>query len=204
MDSHEIFVNKKLKKAASLIKSNSKVLDIGCWDGRIRNFLKNCNYHGIDINKEQIINLKKQGIKVKQVDLNKQSIPFNEKFDYILLLDILEHVANSKKLLQESKKFLNQDGKLIITLPNDYHILNKIRFLFNKNLTEDPFSSIGHLHYFPIKSGEDFLIKQGFKIKTKILIPPIKPTIIPQAIKNFLTKISPQNFSRDVLYVLEV
>jgi len=204
MNSHEIFVNKKLKKAASLINPNSRVLDVGCWDGRIRGLLKNCRYYCVDINKEQIINLKKQGVKAEQIDLNKSKIPFNEKFDYILLLDILEHIVNPENLLQESKKHLNKNGKLLITLPNDYHILNKIRFLFNKNLTEDPFSPTGHLHCFPISSGEDFLIKQGFKIKMRITIAPVKPKILPQPIKNFLTKFSPQNFARDILYVLEV
>ena len=102
----------------------------------------------------------------------------------------------------EAKERLKPNGKLIITLPNDYHILNKIRFVFNKHLTEDPFAPYGHLHYFPIKSGEKFLEKSGFKVENKIFLAPAKPAMIPQPIKNILTRLFPQAFARDTLYVL--
>ena len=205
MDSHELFVKSKFIKISKLIPPNSKVLDIGCHDGKLRNFLNNCDYYGADINKNLINKLQKQRIKAKTVDLNKQEIPFkNQKFDFILLLDILEHVINPQKLLTEAKQRLKKQGKLIITLPNDYHLLNKIRFFFNKHLTEDPFAPYGHMHYFPLKSGEKFLIKNNLKILKKTNLAPIKPAVIPQPIKNFLTKIFPQSFARDVLYVLSI
>ncbi len=203
MDSHEIFVENKLRKAASLIKPNSLILDIGCGDGKISSFLQGSEYYAVDIDKTHVNNLLKQNIKAKQADLNKEEIPFrNKKFDYVLLLDILEHVVNPRALLEQAKLRLNQNGMIIATLPNDYHILNKIRFVFNKHLTSDPFSSYGHLHYFPIKSGESFLLQSNLKILKKIPIAPVKPAFIPQSIKEFLTKLSPQSFSRDVLYVL--
>jgi methionine biosynthesis protein MetW len=203
MDTHEEFVENKFKKVSELIPEKSKILDIGCNDARILNFLKNPNYFGIDINNDRISESDIKKIKFKQADLNKDELPFkNEKFDFILLLDVLEHVVNPQKLLLEAKKKLSSSGKLIITLPNDYHLLNKIRFVFNKHLTENPFAPYGHLHYFPIKSGEKFLKENGFKIEKKIILSPVKPKIIPQSIKNFLSSVFPQAFARDMLYVL--
>jgi len=203
MNAHEIFVENKFKQVAKLIPENSKILDIGCGDGSIRNFLKNSDYYGIDGDKNLILELTKQKIKAKQADLNKEELPFKkEKFDFILLLDILEHVANPAKLLDIAKSRIKPEGKIIITLPNDYHVLNKIRFLFNKHLTEDPFAPYGHLHYFPIKSGEAFIRKNGFKIEKRIFLPPVKPQTIPQPIKNSLTILFPQAFARDTLYLL--
>lgn len=203
MNTHESFVKTKFKQVAKFIPENSKILDIGCGNGSIRNFLKNSDYYGIDGNKTDIQNLAKQGIKARQIDFNKDKIPFEkEKFDFILLLDILEHVANPSELLNEVKKRLKETGKVITTLPNDYHILNKIRFLLNKHLTEDPFAPYGHMHYFPIKSGEKFLKQNGFRIEKKIILPPIKPTFLPQSLKNLLAGIFPQAFARDILYFL--
>ena len=148
--SHKFFLLKKFKEVKKFIPAKSKVLDIGCTNGNLRKFLEDCNYFGVDVNLEHINGLLKEKIKVKQADLNKDEIPFkNEKFDFIFLLDILEHVVNPKKLIIDSKKRLMKNGRMIITLPNDYHILNKIRFIFNKHLTEDPFAPYGHLHYFP-------------------------------------------------------
>jgi O-antigen biosynthesis protein len=203
MDSHESFVEAKFKFVSKLVPENSKILDIGCNDGKIRLFLKNPHYFGVDADKDSISELTKQKVKAKQADLNKNELPFkNEKFDFVLLLDILEHVANPQKLLQEAKKRLKTEGRIIISLPNDYHILNKIRFIFNKHLTQDPFAPYGHLHYFPIKSGEKFLEKNGFEILTMTYLAPIKPKVIPQSIKKILIRLFPQAFVRDVIYVL--
>jgi len=203
MDNHELFVEEKFNQVSKFIPENSKVFDIGCNDGRMKDFLKNPVYYGVDINKEVISELIKRDIKAKHADLNKNELPFkNEKFDFILLLDILEHVVNPQKLLLDAKKRLNKDGKIIVSLPNDYHVLNKARFLLNRHLTEDPFAPYGHLHYFPIKSGENFLKNNGFEILTITHLIPVKPKLIPQPIKKILAHIFPQAFVRDVLYVL--
>lgn len=203
-NSHKLFLENKFKEVSKLIPKYSKVLDIGCNDGSLRNYLNCCDYFGIDINKFLINKLIKSGFSAKVVDLNKEDLPFEEKyFDFVLILDVLEHILNPKKLLIDSKKKLNFSGKIIVTLPNDYHILNKLRFLFNNNLTEDPFSPYGHLHYFPIKTGEDFLKKMGFKILLKKSIAPEKPSFLPKKCRNFLGKFFPQIFARDILYVLE-
>ncbi len=203
MNTYESFVKAKFIQVAKFIPENSKILDIGCDNGGIRNFLKNSDYYGIDGNKKNIEELIQNKIKAKFVDLNKDELPFKkEKFDFILLLDILEHVANPQKLLLDSKAKLNPNGKLIISLPNDYHILNKVRFVLNKHLTEDPFAPYGHMHYFPIKSGEKFLINNGFRILNSVHLIPVKPKMIPQSIKKMLSILFPQAFVRDVLYVV--
>ncbi len=203
MENNEIFLDYKFREVAKLIPPNSKVLDIGCNNGKLRNFLVDCAYYGIDLDKNLINQLIRENIKAKQIDLNKEEIPFKEeKFDYIALLDVLEHVLDPKKLLNDSKKRLKDKGKIIITLPNDYHLLNKIRFVFNKPLIEDPFAPHGHLHYFSIKDGERFLIKNRFKILKKYLIAPVKPRVVPHPIKNFLGNFFPQSFARDILYLI--
>jgi 2-polyprenyl-3-methyl-5-hydroxy-6-metoxy-1,4-benzoquinol methylase len=203
MNTHELFVENKFKQVAKLIPPNSKILDIGSGEGKIRNFLQSPDYYAIDGNKDYINSLVKEKIKAKTVDLNKDPLPFDtEKFDFVLMLDVLEHVADPRSLLIQAKNKLNDAGKIIVTLPNDYHLLNKLRFLLNKHLTEDPFAAYGHLHYFPIKSAEIFLIKNGFKVEKKVILPPVKPASVPQGLKNFLAGSFPQSFARDVLYLL--
>ena len=205
--SHQQFLQNKFKQVAKLISPSKdlKILDIGCNDGTIRNFLsEDIEYFGVDIDNKLIQQLQQKKIKAKQADLNNEQLPFQfERFDYILMLDIIEHVINPQELLQQAKQRLKPEGKIIITLPNDYHILNKLRFLFNRHLTENPFAPFGHLHYFPIKTGENFLKGNGFKILRKIPIPTTKPEIFPQSIKNILGKNFPQSFARDVLYLVE-
>ncbi len=204
MGSHEAFLEKKFGEASKFVQENSKVLDLGCNNGKLNDFLQKCEYYGVDIDKEMVSELTRKGIKAKKADLNKDEIPFKDKnFDYIIMLDVLEHLVNPAKLLSDSKEKLEKGGKMIITLPNDYHFLNKIRFLFNRSITADPFAPYGHLHFFSIKVGENFLNKQGFKILRKKSLAPPKPFFMPQFISEFLTLLFPQSFARDILYLLE-
>ena len=199
----EPFVIRKYKEISKIVKPNSRVLDVGCDDCSLRNFIKPKNYVGIDIEKKNVDNLKKQNIKAFLVDLNTyKKLSFKEKFDYIFFLDVLEHTINPSKILNDFKKLLNRDGKIIVSLPNDYHILNKIRFLLNKNITEFPFWEHGHLHTFPIDEGKKFLEEQDFKIlKTKYLAPE-EPRFFPPFLRKLLARIFPNNFARVVIYEL--
>lgn len=204
MNSHDKFLDKKFREVSNLIQHNSIILDIGCNNAKLKDFLHECKYYGVDIDKDLISSLNKRNINARKVDLNKEEIPFKgKKFNYILMLDLLEHVINPAKLLSDSKKRLTIGGRIIVTLPNDYHLLNKIRFLFNKPLTADPFAPYGHLHFFSINVGESFLKKQKFKIIIKKPLSPPKPSFIPEFLLEFLTFFFPQSFARDILYVLE-
>ena len=128
------FIKNKYILVSKLIKPNSSVLDIGCNRAEILEFLSNVSYYGLDINKPVIEELKKKGLNVYYADLN-NNLNIKKKFDYILLLDILEHVVNPSSLIEKSKRLVLNQGYIIISLPNDYHFFNKIRFLFNKEIT---------------------------------------------------------------------
>ena len=196
-------VRRKYEEVSKLVKPNSRVLDVGCDDSSLKDLIKPLSYMGIDVEKKNVENLKKQGDKSFLLNLNNyRSLPTKEKFDYIFFLDVLEHVVNPKKVLNDFKKLLNKDGKIIISLPNDYHFQNKIRFLFNKKLIEYPFWEYGHLHIFPIKEGKKFLEEQGFKILNIKYLAPEKPKIIPLSIKEFLANFFPNNFARVIIYEL--
>ncbi len=197
------FIKQKYIKVGKLVKPGSKVLDIGCNKAEILDFLPNVDYYGVDVNKEVIKELKQKKLKIYYADLNKDEIKIKTKFDYVLLLDVLEHIVNPKQIIENSKKLLNPNGFLIVSLPNDYHFLNKLRFLFNKELFES-FKPTGHLHIFPIKKGKKFLQDNNLTIIKEIELPATEPRIIPNFIKNMLSRLFPNNFARGILYLTKV
>jgi len=197
------FIKNKYILVSKLIKPNSSVLDIGCNKAEIQEFLPNVSYYGIDINKSVVEELKKKGLKVYCADLNKNRLSLKKKFDYVLLLDILEHVVSPIILIGKSKKMVSNEGYIIISLPNDYHFFNKLRFLFNKEITP-AFIQYGHLHIFPIKSGKKLLEDNGLVILKTIDLPPTTPKFIPKFIMKLLVKISRNNFSRNVIYLTKL
>ena len=109
-------------KAINKIKNNSYVLDIGCNDGSIANTLikkKNCKVVGIDQYKK---NLNYEISEFYETDLDKDlpDLDYNS-FDFILLLDVIEHVkdpeAFMKKLYNLNLLYLKRYFPLLLRFP---------------------------------------------------------------------------------------
>lgn len=105
-----------------VIRSGSKILDIGCGDGFVcRELFKGTgvkNITGVDINltASQIDEFTRIGEGITY--LNKYESVKNERYDLILLLDVIEHVKNDKEFLDEIiDNNLAEDGYLLITAP---------------------------------------------------------------------------------------
>lgn len=196
------FIKNKYIAVSKLVKPGSSVLDVGCNKAEILEFLPNIDYYGIDINKQLIEELKKKRFNVHYADLDKDKLSLKKKFDYILLLDILEHIVNPVSLIEKSKKLVSNEGYIIISIPNDYHFFNKLRFIFNKEITP-AFIKYWHLHIFPIKSGKNLIENNGLVILKIIDLPPTHK-FIPKVVMNLLSKISRNNFSRNVIYLTKI
>lgn len=100
-----------------LFNSNGKILDVGCGTGKnLETFSKFGTTWGIDTSREAISFCKKRGLKNVLMG-NIEKIPFqNELFDAVTALDVLEHVDDSKALI-EINRVLKKGGILIATVP---------------------------------------------------------------------------------------
>lgn len=100
----------------SNLNISGDVLDIGCGDSYFdENLLKtfkdvNCLY-GIDINLEE----SKHGERAHYIN-NYEEIK-DKKFDVILLMDVIEHIEDDNNFLDSIKKYLKDDGVILITVP---------------------------------------------------------------------------------------
>jgi len=103
------------------------VLDIGCAHKTSKKYLdKDVQYIGLDYYTAQTLYNSKPDIYA-----NAEFLPFAAKsVDAILLLDVLEHVADPDLCMQEIKRVLAAGGKLVLNVPfiyplhdapHDYH-----------------------------------------------------------------------------------
>ncbi len=101
-----------------------KILDLGCGRGEKTYNLKIKNplaeVIGIDIEKENIKKAEERfGNECKFFVAQGEKLPFeNSYFDEIYSIEVLEHVINLKKTLEEIDRVLKRKGKLIFTFPN--------------------------------------------------------------------------------------
>lgn len=151
-------LNKIVKKTTTKKEKKIKILDFGCGDGKLGiNFSKNINpeviYHCFDISNKCLFLAKKNILKNKfrefklykklpELEINK-----NEKYDFILLITVIQHMdnLNSFKTLRILKEKLKDDGKIII-LDNCYGRPSKsehIRTNWDKEIIINHFKTAG-------------------------------------------------------------
>ena len=113
--------NKKLKTLLRMLRNESckVVLELGCGRGsylKSISELLNAEPVGIDISKNVLKS--SHGFSRILCDIE-VGIPFkDETFDLVLLLDVIEHLFDTDRLLFEVKRVLKPGGIVVITTPN--------------------------------------------------------------------------------------
>lgn len=119
--------NQRLKKIVSLfpICGNKKILDAGCGEGHLILKLKenqpNARYFGSDITEVALKSARERCTfaDFKNTDITQLDFP-DEYFDVVVASEVIEHVKDYKKAIQELKRVTKKEGRLIISFPNEF------------------------------------------------------------------------------------
>lgn len=155
----------------NLIERDKVVLDVGCNYGLLGKKLleKQVITDGVDINKNALSKAKMFYRSTFLRDLYKPSLKIkNKKYDYIIFSDILEHLPRPDLLLKDSKKYLNKNGKIIVSIPNIARLEIRIKLFFGIFNYSPGILSQDHLRFFTKKSAIDMLINCGYKVTMTI------------------------------------
>ncbi|MEK6890811.1 MAG: methyltransferase domain-containing protein [Nanoarchaeota archaeon] len=134
---------------------NGKILNLGAGEMQwLENdvFLGNKNFISSDIDENNLDSKNKANMKVK---INATNIPFKDgEISEVIILDVLEHIKDHEKVLDEIYRVLKKGGILIISVPNDTLLsyLNPIRYA-------------QHERHYKIKQLTGMLEKRGFRIE---------------------------------------
>lgn len=122
--------NKYLKIIGELVPLKSRVLDLGCGDGELLEYLikeRNCTGYGIELNDANVIACLNRGVNVLQLNLEQGLKLFEDQsFDVVLQIDTLQHLRNAETMLTETTRV----GKVgLVTFPNFAHWPNRLSVL---------------------------------------------------------------------------
>lgn len=180
------WIQKRIKtKVNNIDKRLIKILDIGCGTCQLTKIVAenfDCEILAIDID-EKSINMAKKSVKNKNItfkllDIEKECI--EEKFDIILMTQVIDHLKNPLSVLSKiSKMYLEQDGILIIGVSNGKGLYERSKkrhkfdmsYLKNKhgrNLREMPYTcntDSPHLWEYDKDMLVEMLNKSGLKIR---------------------------------------
>ena len=112
-------MKKEFKVIADLLPNNSRVLDVGCGDGSLMNFLvkeKNIETRGLELDQNNVQDCLNKGLTVIQGDAETELYQFPKKsFDYVVLSQTLQAFYKPDKVLNE---LLRIGKSVIVSIPN--------------------------------------------------------------------------------------
>ena len=143
--------------------SSSSVIELGCADGSTLNSVakkfNGLDVYGFDLHPAPGLHM----LDIKRIDLNDESdlqeiVPFFEKGQLILLLDVLEHLVNPSLLMEFLEKEIHTGSKILVSLPNVRNWRVWFALVRNDWPSEDTGVFDGtHLHFFTSRSAVRFV-----------------------------------------------
>ena len=95
-------------------------LDIGCGSGQTMVEIEaavKCRIDGADLDEKLLLKAPRIKGKLMILDVMDEHPSLSEKYDLILLLDVLEHVNNDTEFLKNTMRLLKPGGVIIINVP---------------------------------------------------------------------------------------
>ena len=168
-------MKKEFQIISELIENNTRVLDVGCGDGTLMEFLKNnkeIDIRGIEISKNNSQKCVSKGLTVIEGDAEKDLTQFpDSSFDFVILSRTLQAFLSPETVIQE---LLRIGKKAIVTVPNfgfwrvRLHLLVKGTMPITKNLPDEWYNT-PNLHMCTIKDFVNYCNKKNIKINSKNL-----------------------------------
>lgn len=153
----------------SFMKKNKKLLDVGCGTGTITSTLRDAlslDVVGVEPHPERAEQARTEGLNVITGVYDQIFAQRNEKFDYILFADVLEHLVDPAEMLREVKNSLAPDGRVLASIPNVAHWSVRAQLLFgNFNYKPTGIMDATHLRWFTRRSVRRLFEAAGYEVE---------------------------------------
>ena len=169
-------MKQEFKIISDLIEKNTRVLDVGCGDGILMEYLKynkEIDIRGIEISKDNVQKCLSKGLTVIEGDAEKDLLQFPDgSFDFVILSQTLQAFLNPEIVIKE---LLRVGKKAIVTIPNfgfwkvRLHLLIKGTMPITKNLPDEWYNT-PNLHMCTIKDFYNFCENRRIKLDKSLAL----------------------------------
>ena len=163
-------MKEEFKVISKLIDERSRVLDVGCGDGILMEYLsknKVVDVRGLEISKEKVKKCLSNGLAVVEGNAEYDLKQFPDlSFDYVILSQTLQAFMSPENVI---KDLLRVGKKVIVTIPNFGHWKIRVDLLFKgempitKNLPYEWYNT-PNLHMCTIQDFYNFCNNRGINI----------------------------------------
>ena len=162
--------NSSLKKMLALIGTGKRVVDFGCATGYFAQLLRKdgCTVIGVEINPDaaKISEQYCESVVVADLDfVHLNEILPEANFDVAVFGDVLEHLRDPWRVLEEVHQLLKPNGFVVASIPNIAHGAIRLALLQgNFEYTELGILDNTHLRFFTRKTVEELFEQSGFAV----------------------------------------
>ena len=161
------FQQARAEAVAGLIAQKSTVLDIGCGDGAVLRYIKEnvgVEAWGVDRSEIALKAAASHGVRTIQGDLSdSRVIETLPKVDYILALEVLEHMPDPELLLQALSGKARKG--IIVSFPNTGYWLHRFRLLFGRAPAQWRRHPGEHLRFWTVKDTRWWVKALGWELQ---------------------------------------
>lgn len=192
----------------------ARVLDVGCGQGELGHLLKQKGHYvqGVDWAPPKF-----ELDAFVQADIG-AGLPksISGPFDVVILADVLEHMPEPLRLLQDVRERLAPGGAVLVSLPNAVHWSVRAQIASGRfDYANKGILDRGHLRFFTRASAERLFEDAGFEVRTERTTPVPWENILPRAFGSFvrdkveksdyfLTRLRPNLFAYQNLFELRL
>ena len=152
-------------------REKGKLLDLACGDGFITQILSKhfLSVVGVDASGTHLAKAKSKCPDVRFIESLIEDLEVDEKFDCVTMLNVLEHVIDPCLTLKKAASHLDDDGILIVHVPNSQAVNRKIAVLMGTLLSCEELSPFdidvaGHRRYYDMDALKTDVENAGLEI----------------------------------------
>ena len=175
MNSAALQARADFKVIARWIEPNARVLDLGCGDGSLLQFLaqtRKVHGYGVEISPQNIVACVRNGVNVIQDDLETGLAEIeNDSFDFVILSQTLQAMRHTEEIVDE---MLRVGRQAIVTFPNFAYWRNRLAVLLgnmpvSENLPYEWYDT-PNVHLCTIDDFERFCTKRRVRICERVVL----------------------------------
>ncbi|WP_027402580.1 class I SAM-dependent methyltransferase [Aphanizomenon flos-aquae] len=149
-------------------KQKPRILDIGCGNGSLSNFLAQQGYEVVGVEEsESGVRLANQTFpNCRFIQGSIYDLPYSElgdDFDIVISIEVIEHLFYPKELVRSAKKCLKPNGGLILTTPYHGYLKNLVMAATGK--MDNHFTVLwdgGHIKFFSVPTMTALLKSENY------------------------------------------